>query len=61
MTPKVFDTLLALLGSGGRVIEKEELIRAVWDGAAVEEVGLTGRFSATGERSRHDRGIVSVF
>jgi DNA-binding winged helix-turn-helix (wHTH) protein len=32
LKPKVFALLLALVEGGGRVIEKEQLIRSVWDG-----------------------------
>ena len=40
LTPKAFDTLTALLESGGRLIEKEELIKRVWPDTFVEEGNL---------------------
>ncbi len=39
--PKVFDTLLLLLQSNGRIVEKEELMRALWPESFVEESNLT--------------------
>ena len=64
LTPKVFDTLLVLLESGGRVMEKEDLIRQVWNNAAVEEVGLTKNISALrralGESPAEHQYIVTV-
>jgi DNA-binding winged helix-turn-helix (wHTH) protein/Tol biopolymer transport system component len=41
LTPKCFDTLLALARHRGRVVEKEELIRAVWPDSFVEEGNLS--------------------
>ena len=43
--PKEFDTLLALVERRGRVVEKDELLNAVWLGAAVEEGNLTTHVS----------------
>lgn len=41
LTPKAFDVLLALVESGGRLLGKEELMRAVWPETFVEEANLT--------------------
>lgn len=41
LTPKAFDVLHALVGSGGRVLGKEELMRAAWPDTFVEEANLT--------------------
>lgn len=41
LPPKVFDTLLALVEHSGHIIEKEELMRAVWPETFVEESNLT--------------------
>src|ERR1700681_1594810 len=46
LAPKAFDTLLVLVESGGRVLDKEELLREVWGGLIVEEVGLAKNISA---------------
>jgi len=42
LTPKVFDTLVALVQSGGKLLEKDALMRLVWpDMAFVEEGNLS--------------------
>jgi TolB-like protein/DNA-binding winged helix-turn-helix (wHTH) protein len=41
LPPRVFDTLLALVQSGGRLVEKDELMRTVWPNTAVEENNLS--------------------
>lgn len=40
LTPKAFDTLLALVENPGKVLSKEELMRLVWAGQFVEENNL---------------------
>ena len=40
LTPKAFDTLLLLVQNGGRLVDKEELIRSVWPDSFVEENSL---------------------
>ncbi len=40
LTPKAFDTLLALVQQSGRTVEKDDLMRRVWPGAIVEENNL---------------------
>jgi DNA-binding winged helix-turn-helix (wHTH) protein len=46
LTPKALDILLFLLRHGGQVIEKDELMRAVWPDTVVEENNLTRNISA---------------
>jgi TolB-like protein/DNA-binding winged helix-turn-helix (wHTH) protein/Flp pilus assembly protein TadD len=41
LTPKAFDVLLLLLLSGGRIVSKDELMKAVWPDSFVEESNLT--------------------
>src|SRR5207237_7504217 len=41
LTPRAFDTLLALLAHRDRVVEKDELMRLVWGDTVVEEANLT--------------------
>lgn len=41
VTPKAFDTLRALVESAGSLVEKDELMRRVWQGRFVEESNLT--------------------
>ena len=62
LTPKAFDTLLALVERGGQVVEKDELMRHVWPDSFVEESNLTFNIHAIrktlGESSRDHRYIV---
>jgi DNA-binding winged helix-turn-helix (wHTH) protein/pimeloyl-ACP methyl ester carboxylesterase len=46
LTPKAFDTLLALVENSGHVIGKDELMRKVWPGVFVEENNLAQNISA---------------
>src|SRR5262245_33774106 len=46
LTPKAFDTLLALVEQGGKTIEKEDLMKKVWPDAIVEENNLNQNISA---------------
>jgi len=41
LSPKVFDTLLALVRDSGHIVEKEELIKQVWPDTFVEENNLS--------------------
>src|SRR5918999_6078468 len=41
LTPKVFDTLLALVENSSRLVEKDELMKAVWPDSFVAESSLT--------------------
>src|SRR5215213_3762055 len=41
LTPKVFDTLLVLLQSKGRVVGKDELMQRLWPDTLVEEGSLS--------------------
>jgi len=45
LTPKAFDTLLALVQNNGRIIEKDELMKEIWASAVVEEGGLARNIS----------------
>jgi DNA-binding winged helix-turn-helix (wHTH) protein/TolB-like protein/Tfp pilus assembly protein PilF len=46
LPPKVYDTLLALVMHSGHIVEKEELMNAVWPDTFVEEANLTVNISA---------------
>jgi Tol biopolymer transport system component/DNA-binding winged helix-turn-helix (wHTH) protein len=46
LTPKAFDTLLILVESSGRTIEKDDLMERVWPDAVVEENNLNQNISA---------------
>lgn len=45
LTPKVFDILLELVQSRGRVVQKKELMEKVWPDSYVEESNLTQHIS----------------
>jgi DNA-binding winged helix-turn-helix (wHTH) protein/tetratricopeptide (TPR) repeat protein len=64
LTPKAFDTLLALVERSGQVVEKDELMRSVWGETVVEEVGLARNVSVLrktlGERPGEHQYIVTV-
>ena len=45
LTPKAFDTLLALVENAGRGLEKDELLHLVWPDTFVEEGSLTRNIS----------------
>src|SRR6266851_4884047 len=62
--PQVFDVLLHLIRHRDRVVGKDELLQAVWNGRIVSEATLASRISAarraigdTGERQRYLRTI----
>jgi DNA-binding winged helix-turn-helix (wHTH) protein/TolB-like protein/Tfp pilus assembly protein PilF len=64
LPPKVYDTLLTLVENSGHIIEKEELMRAVWPDTFVEEANLTVNISALrkalGEGLQEQRYIETV-
>jgi Tol biopolymer transport system component/DNA-binding winged helix-turn-helix (wHTH) protein len=64
LTPKAFETLLALVQQSGHVIEKEELLRHVWTDTVVEEVNLARNIwtlrKALGENNGDHRYIETV-
>lgn len=45
LTPKVFETLLALVENEGHVVDKEELLKRVWPDTFVEEANLAKNVS----------------
>lgn len=54
--PKVFDTLLVLTKSAGRIVTKDELIREVWGDTIVEENNLTHNISVLRKVLGESRG-----
>lgn len=64
LTPKVFDTLLYLVRSNGKVIGKDELMREIWMDSIVEENNLTQNISILrrifGEKPGEHRFIVTI-
>jgi TolB-like protein/DNA-binding winged helix-turn-helix (wHTH) protein/Tfp pilus assembly protein PilF len=61
---KVFDTLIMLVRNHGRVLEKEQLLAAIWPGAVVEEANLTQSVStlrkALGDSAKDRRFIATI-
>jgi DNA-binding winged helix-turn-helix (wHTH) protein/tetratricopeptide (TPR) repeat protein len=53
LTPKVFDTLVHLVTHHGQLVEKDDLMRAVWPSTVVEENNLTQNIAAL-RRVLHD-------
>ena len=64
LTPKVFDTLLYLVRHAGQVIDKDELMRAIWPDTAVEENNLNQNISTLrrvlGQNQQENRYILTV-
>jgi len=56
LTPKAFQTLLVLVESQGRVVEKEELLQKVWPDAFVEEATLAQNVFTLRKQLHDDRG-----
>src|SRR4051794_22528683 len=64
VTPKVFETLHFFLENSGRLIEKDELMEALWQDHFVEESNLTFNVmmlrKALGDSAEHPRYIETV-
>ncbi|MEP6955941.1 MAG: winged helix-turn-helix domain-containing protein [Chthoniobacterales bacterium] len=64
LTPRVFDTLRCLVENHDRVLEKEQLMAAVWPDSIVEENNLTQNISTLrrlfGDTPQSHRFIVTV-
>jgi Tol biopolymer transport system component/DNA-binding winged helix-turn-helix (wHTH) protein len=64
LTPKAFETLLALVQQGGTTVEKDDLMRRVWPGAVVEENNLNQNITALrkclGDTRRASRYIATI-
>jgi len=63
LTPKVFDTLLALVENSGHVLKKEELLRRVWPDTVVEENNLNKNVSKLRKilgESRHEPSSIET-
>ena len=62
--PKAFDTLDYLIAHSGNVVEKDELMSAVWQDRLVEENNIAQNISALrralGEKHRQNRFIAAV-
>src|SRR5215471_18634724 len=64
LTPKVFEMLLFLVQNGGRIVEKEELMKRLWPDIHVEEANLTSNIQqlrkALGDNARNPVYIATV-
>src|SRR5215467_10700441 len=64
LAPKVFDTLLVLVESGGRMLDKETLLKKIWPDAFVEEGSLARNISTLrkllGEGPQDQKYIMTV-
>src|SRR5438876_4837079 len=64
LTPRVFDTLVALVSHHGTVVPKEDLLKAVWGETFVEENNLNQSISslrkALGNDGNGNRYIATV-
>ena len=56
LTPKAFDTLLKLVENAGSLVEKDEIMRAVWPDSFVEETGLARNISVLRKVLGKDEG-----
>lgn len=56
LTPRVFDTLLRLLERSGELVDKDELMQAVWPSRVVEENNLNQAISALRRALGETRG-----
>ena len=62
--PKAFRVLLFLLRNPGRLVKKDEILRAVWDGYSVSDNSLTRSIATLrrvlGDNARESRYIATV-
>jgi DNA-binding winged helix-turn-helix (wHTH) protein len=58
--PQVFDVLAYLVQNHGRIISKDELLEAVWQGRIVSDAALTSRISAA-RRAIGDDGATQTY
>ena len=56
LTPKAFDTLVMLVENAGSLVEKDEMMRAIWPDSFVEEVGLARNVSVLRKALGQDAG-----
>src|SRR5215510_1357351 len=60
LTPKVFDTLVALLERSGRLVEKDELMARLWPDTFVDEGALTLNISDLRKTLGEERYIETI-
>jgi serine/threonine-protein kinase len=57
ISPRLFDTLSYFAANAGRIVEKDELMQAVWGGRIVEDANLSQTIFALRKMLRDDGGI----
>jgi len=57
LSPRLFDTMMYFVENAGRVVEKDELMQAVWGGRIVEESNLSQAIFALRKLLRDEGGI----
>src|SRR5215204_4414658 len=64
LKPKVFETLLYLVRNDGKILDKEELLNAIWTDTIVEENNLSQNISILrrvfGEKRGEHRFIATI-
>ena len=55
IAPRVFDLLAHLIRNRERVVSKDDLIGAVWDGRIVSELGADHAYQCSSARHRRQR------
>jgi Tol biopolymer transport system component/DNA-binding winged helix-turn-helix (wHTH) protein len=63
LTPKAFDTLLALVRQSGETVEKDDLMKMIWPDAVVEENNLNQNITALRRSlgdSRHESRYIAT-
>jgi DNA-binding winged helix-turn-helix (wHTH) protein len=57
ISPRLFDTLLYFATNAGRIVEKDELMQAVWGGRIVEDANLSQTIFALRKMLRDEGGL----
>src|SRR5215813_5842381 len=60
LTPRVFDTLLYFVQHNNRVIQKDELLKAIWADSFVEENNLSQNVSTLRRALGNQRYILTI-
>lgn len=60
ITPKALETLLVLVQNAGHVVDKEQIIEAVWPSAFVEESNVAQHISALRKVFGDDAGVARI-
>src|SRR3954454_14886063 len=64
LEPQVFDLLVFLLHNRDRIVSKDEILDAVWDGRIVSEAALSSRINAARKAvgdTGNDQAVIRTF